>query len=246
MRRRRVQKHVARAVAVRLSRPIVSFAFDGFPKSAARTGAGLLENVGGHGTFYASAGFAGETIHTGDVFEASDVTRLLAAGHEIGCHTLSALDCARTPIDQVFSDMVRNADALAAMGMEARLVSFAWPYGEATHALKDKLPSRFTSARGMMPGVATDRTDLAQLRAHAMFGPHALPRCLAALELARGRNGWVIFHTHDVSARPSPWGAPTGLLERLCGAAFAGGFEILPVRDATARIVARRGMANES
>ena len=239
--RRRVQNHAARPAMLRPARPLISFTFDDFPKSAARTGAALLDHVGGRGTFYASAAFAGQITHTGEMFDANDVKRLLADGHEIGCHTYTHLDCARAAPGDVFADMVRNAVALGEMGMEDRLVSFAYPYGETTVALKSQLPSRFTSARGITPGLASGRADLAQLRANAMYGPGALRRCLAVLEAARRRNGWVIFFTHDVSSRPSPWGTPSGLLERLCGAAFTGGIDILPVREALARVLSESG-----
>lgn len=237
--RRRVARRAARPAILKLSRPVVSFTFDVFPKSAARTGAALIENVGGRGTFYASAAFANEETHAGRIFDNEDLIRLIAAGHEVGCHTFSQLDCARTPVDVVFSDMVRNADVLAAMGMDTRLISFAWPYGETSHAMKAQLPSRFVTARGAAPGLASGAADLAQLRANAMYGPHALRRCLAVLEQARRRNGWVIFFTRDVSARPGPWGTPTGLLERLCGSAYAGGMQILPVREAAALAMAQ-------
>ena len=239
--RRRVRKHVARPALLRPARPLISFTFDDFPKSAARTGAALLDHVGGRGTFYASAAFAGQTTHTGEMFDGGDVKRLLADGHEIGCHTYAHLDCARTAPGDVFADMVRNADALGAMGMEDRLVSFAYPYGETSVALKSQLPSRFTSARGIAPGLASGRADLAQLRANAMYGRGALQRCLAVLETARRRNGWAIFFTHDVSPRPGPWGTPTGLMERLCGAALTAGVEILPVREALARVLSESG-----
>ena len=239
--RRRVQNHAARPALLRPARPLISFTFDDFPKSAARTGAALLDRVGGRGTFYASTAYAGQTTHTGEMFGADDVRRLLGEGHEIGCHTYAHLDCARAAAGDVFADMVRNADALAAMGMEERLVSFAYPYGETSVSFKSQLPSRFTSARGIASGLASGRADLAQLRANAMYGRGALRRCLAVLEAARRKNGWVIFFTHDVSPRPSPWGTPTGLLERLCGAAFTAGIDILPVREALARVLSESG-----
>lgn len=235
--RRGAQKR-ARPATLRLSRPTVSFTFDGFARSAARAGAGLLENVGGRGTFYASAAHTGFDGATGPMFDAADVKRLNAAGHEIGCRTFGEIDCVRSAVDEVFSDMVRNADALAGLGMDSRLISFAYPRGQAGAAVKAQLPSRFTTARGMTPGLATGVADLAQLRSNAMYGPYALRRCLAVLERARKRGGWVIFHTYDVSARPSPWGTPTGLLERLCGAAVTGGMRILPVHEAAAHAIA--------
>lgn len=237
----RVRKVIARPAVLRPARPTVSFSFDGFSRSAGRSGANLLQNVGAHGTFYASASLAGTEGFAGPLFEAEDIARLSGAGHEIGCATFSGRDCARASLDDVFADMVRNGDALAAMGLERRLVSFAYPHGRASSALKAQLPQRFTSARGVHPGLASGRADAAQLRANPMFGLAALRRCLAVLEEARRRCGWVIFYAHDVGPRPSPWGVPPGLLERLCGAAFTSSMRILPVGEAMARIGAESG-----
>jgi len=235
--RRRVQRHLARPARVRLEKPVISFTFDDFPKSSVARGAQILEAVGGRGTWYASSAFAGQSTQYGAMFDAADVARLTGAGHEIGCHTFAHVDCAHSPADDVFADMVRNAEALAEMGMEERLVSFAYPYGETSIALKDALPSRFTTARGTTPGVAHGRIDMAQLPANALFGEDAQKRALKLLEQARRRNGWVIFYTHDVSSRPTAWGSSTGLLERVATAAYATGIEMAPVRDVAARIL---------
>lgn len=239
--RRRVQRHLARPARVSLAKPVISFTFDDFPKSSVARGANILEAVGGRGTWYASSAFAGQSTQYGDMFEAAEVARLTAAGHEIGCHTFAHVDCARSPVDDVFADMVRNAEALADMGLQERLVSFAYPYGETSIALKKALPSRFTSARGGAPGVAHGRIDMAQLPANALYGEDAHKRALKLLELARRRNGWLIFYTHDVSSRPTAWGSSTGLLERIATAAYAAGVEMAPVRDVAARILATVG-----
>jgi len=236
--RRRVQRHVARPVRVRLARPVISFTFDDFPKSAATRGAKILEAVGARGTWYAGCGVAGAHTQYGEMFDAGDIARLAGAGHEIGCHTFSHLDCGRTPVDDLYADMVRNADALATMGLETRLVSFAWPFGETTATLKDGLPSRITTARGTAPGLAEGRIDLAQLPANALFGADAQKRALKLLEQALRRKAWLIFYTHDVAARPTEWGASTALLERIVAAAFAAGVEMAPVGEVAARILA--------
>jgi peptidoglycan/xylan/chitin deacetylase (PgdA/CDA1 family) len=236
--RRATARTVARPALLRPARPTVSFTFDGFPQAAARTGASLVENVGGRATFYACAHAAGEVTPTGPAFGRDDLARLIGRGHEVGCMTYSGADCGRRRPGEVFADMVRNGDALATLGLEARLISFAYPHGETSAALKQTLPSRFTSARGARVGLASGAADLAQLRSNAMYGRGALARCLEVLDLARNRAGWVIFHTHDVSPRPTPLGTPTGLMERLCGAAFAGGMRILPVAKALELILA--------
>lgn len=235
---RRARAVVARPADVRLARPAVSFTFDSFAKSAVRHGAGLLERVGGRGTFYASAAFAAQTTQYGAMFDADDVARLLAAGHEIGCGGFSQPDPTLVSADEIFADMVRNAEALAGLGLPDRLVSFAYPFGAATTDLKRALPTRFTTARTIEPGMMHGRTDLAQLPANALCGADAQPRALRLLEHARRRSGWVIFHVHDVGMRPTAWGAATATLERVILAAHASGMEIAPVRDVAARILA--------
>jgi peptidoglycan/xylan/chitin deacetylase (PgdA/CDA1 family) len=229
---------VARPVQVRLEKPVISFTFDDFPKSAGRNAAAVLEAMGGRATFYAASAFAGLTTQYGAMFDGDDITRLAAAGHEIGCGTFTSMDCARSPIDDIFADMVRNADALAAMGLEARLVSFAYPSGHVSAALKQRLPLRFTTARGAAPGLAVGRIDFAQLPANALFGEEAAKRAMRLLDQARRKKAWLIFHAHDVASRPTAWGAPTGLLERIVTAAYASGVEIAPVREVAARILA--------
>lgn len=235
--RRRVRHHVARPAHIRLDKPVISFTFDDFPKSAVKNGAALLEAVGGRGTFYASSAFAGQTTQYGPMFDGDDIARLSKAGHEIGCHTYAHIDCAQSPVDDIFGDMVRNADALASMGMTDRLVSFAYPYGETSTELKDNLPARFSTARGIAPGLATGRLDLAHMPANALFGEDAQKRALALLEQARRKNAWLIFFTHDVSPRPTAWGSAIGLLERIITAAHANGIEMAPVRDVAARVL---------
>jgi peptidoglycan/xylan/chitin deacetylase (PgdA/CDA1 family) len=233
---RRARATVARPALARFDKPVISVSFDDFPKSAVKHGAALLESVGGRGTYYAASAFAGQTTQYGVMFDAEDVARLRAAGHEIGCHTFGHADASRDTPDDVFADMVRNADALMAMGMEERLVSFAYPYGAVTSALKKQLPARFTSARAAEPGVAHGRIDLAQLPANALYGDDALKRCLKLLELAQRKQGWAIFYAHDVGVRPTAWGAATATLERVLIAAFAAGMEIAPVGHVAARL----------
>lgn len=235
---RRARATVTRPAVARFEKPVISVTFDDFPKSAVRQGAALLEGVGGRGTFYAAAAFCGQTTQYGAMFDGDDVRRLLDAGHEIGCHTFSHGDPSVDTTDAVLADMVRNADALGAMGMEERLVSFAYPYGAATGALKKQLPSRFTSARGAEAGIAHGRIDLAQLPSNPLYGDDALKRCLKLVELARRKHGWVIFYAHDVGARPTAWGASTATLERVLMSAFVAGFEIAPVRTIAARLAA--------
>src|SRR5580704_6715888 len=67
--------------------PIVTFTFDDIPRSAATTGAGILEDHGALGTFYVSGGLVGSATPNWDVVEAEHIIALHSSGHGIGCHT---------------------------------------------------------------------------------------------------------------------------------------------------------------
>lgn len=237
LRRRFVQQRAARPAHLTFDEPIFSITFDDFPASAAETGVRVLDRHGAKGTFYASAGLAGKNGPCGVNFSAIDIARLAAHGHEIGCHSLQHEDCARRDIFSNLEDLARNRDQLMAMGAPAPR-SHAYPYGETNVELKDNLPPRFLSARGIVPALNVGRADLAQLHAYPVFGPGALARVRGALRLGAKSKAWLIAFTHDVSDNPSPFGTKTSDLDELLRAAHAHGFVILPIAAALARRLA--------
>ncbi|MBL8547392.1 MAG: polysaccharide deacetylase family protein [Hyphomonadaceae bacterium] len=234
VRRRMTQHYAARAASLSFAQPILSITFDDFPASAADAGARVLERHGARGAYYAASGMAGVAGPCGVGYTAADIARLVAAGHEIGCHTSAHADCARQDVFTTLEDLARNRDALQAMGAPSPR-SHAFPYGETSKILKDNLPPRFATARGILPGLNVGRTDLAQLRAYPLFGEGAMKRVYAALKTAAKRKAWVIGFTHDVSDTPSAWGTTAGDLNALLTEARKLGFVILPVSAALAR-----------
>ncbi len=234
LRRRMTQWDAARPALLRFDAPMLSITFDDFPVSAATTGARILESHGARGTYYASAGLADTDGPSGRNFSAADLQRLIAVGHEIGCHSFDHSDCAQRDVFDTLLDFAKNRDALAGMGASGSSRTLAYPYGETSVALKSTLPPRFDSARGVMPGINHGRTDLAQLRAYAMFGKpfNAMRR---ALKRAAKRNAWIIGFTHDVAETPSPWGTSAADLDALLHDAHALGFTVLPVSAALDR-----------
>lgn len=234
VRRRITQWRAARPAKLSFTCPVLTICFDDFPVSAAETGARILEAHGGRGTFFAAAGLMEEEGPCGQNFSPSHLTKLAAAGHEIGCHTFSHNDCAQLPAEDTLSDLARNRDALADMGGPMP-VTLAYPYGETHRALKTTLPHRYIAARGILPGLNVDRVDLAQLRSYALFGAGGLAAVHAALQRAAASKAWVIAFTHDVSDSPSPWGTSSGDLADLLREAQAMGFNVLPMREAVVR-----------
>lgn len=234
VRRRMTQHYAARAANLSFAQPILSITFDDFPASAADVGARVLERHGARGTYYTASGMARVEGPCGMGYAPEDIARLAAAGHEIGCHTSTHADCAQRDIFATLDDLARNRDALLSMGAPMPR-SHAFPYGETSKAMKDNLPPRFMSARGILPGLNVGPSDLAQLRAYPLFGAGGMQRVHAALKTAAKRNAWVIGFTHDVSDAPSPWGTRADELDALLTDAHKLGFVVLPVTAALAR-----------
>lgn len=233
--RRMTQWRASRPAMLRFEEPILSITFDDFPTSAADTGARILEAHGARGTYYAAAGLSGKDGPCGKNFAPVDVRRLAAAGHEIGCHTFGHADCARRNVFDTLQDLAQNRDALISMGVTQPSRTLAYPYGETSSQLKDGLPPRFFSARGVLPGINVGRADLAQLRAYPLFGDGAMARVRSAMKRAAKRKGWVIGFTHDIADTPSAWGTSAADLDALLREAHVLGFTVLPVSAALER-----------
>lgn len=229
--RRKVSGLVARRPA-RLSfdRPVVSFAFDDAPVTALRDGAAILENAGARGTFYISAGLCGRDSPMGRYAEMDMVERAAIAGHEIGCHTFSHLDCGRASDVAVETDAATNVVALGRHGLQVE--TFAYPYGEVSPAAKRVLKDKYRALRTVRAGMVQSACDLAWLPGVGIEGEGGEAKANAWLNRAKTAKAWVILYTHDVRPDPSPWGCTAETLERLVKTAIADGFEVLTVRDA--------------
>ncbi|MCA8901335.1 MAG: polysaccharide deacetylase family protein [Hyphomonas sp.] len=216
---------------------IVSFTFDDFPKSAATAGAKILEAAGGRGTYYACTGMAGQANTMGDLFDAGDLARLSAAGHEIGAHTHLHLDCAQASTERALEDVDVNLAQLRDMGVAGRVTQFAFPFGETRTSLKRQLASRFDACRGILPGRNCAQSDLTQLRAFELDGTDArTDAALKAIRQLRHSPAWIVLFTHDVSDLQSGYGVTEAVLERLVGASVSAGAALLTMSEALAAI----------
>lgn len=237
----KVQRLSARLFAraplrIRLDAPLVTFTFDDFPKSAATTGAALLEARGWTGTYFAAGGFCGLDTHHGAMFDHSDLKRLQAAGHEIACHTHSHFDACSTRESKFLDDVDRNAGFLGEAGLND-VQTFAFPYGEATPGLKRALSGRFAALRGVRPGINRGRADRALLKAVPLDGGlSGLQRAIDAARDAARRPGWLIYYGHDVQDAPTSWGCTPDFLSAVIDAVAAIKAEVLPMASALKRI----------
>ncbi len=234
--RRRVVRLVARRPApVAPPRPMVSFAFDDAPLSATLTGAAVLESRGLHGVYYFSVGLADTDGPMGRFAGAQDARRLAQAGHEIGCHTYSHLDCGQATGAQVAAEIDRNAKALADWGLP-EAVSFAYPYGDVSAPAKRALAGRFRSLRAVHHGLVEKGSDLNQMPAVGIEGPAGEATARSWLDRAKAQNAWLILYTHDVADDASAFGCTPAALERLTAKAVLDGFDVVTVAEGARRM----------
>jgi peptidoglycan/xylan/chitin deacetylase (PgdA/CDA1 family) len=236
--RKLLRRGAVRPADVAFDGGVVSFTFDDFPKTAWTKGGKALAKFGAKGTYYVSAGLAGQTGEMGAMFEAADAREAHHAGHEIACHTFSHLNCARAAKGEILAQLRDNAAALSAMldGFAPR--NFAFPYGAVSAAAMRAVGPRFASCRGIADGINHASSDLAQLSANKIYASiFDETRLRALIDRNRSLGGWLIFYTHDVDEAPSRYGCTPEQLERVVGYA-AERSEILPVRDAVARLPA--------
>src|SRR5438270_7754365 len=111
--RRASKAFFRRPFVVASRRPVISFTFDDFPRSALFTGGAILRHYGATGSYYASLGLVETDTATGRIFAAADLSELVTQGHELGCHTFTHCDSWETPARTFERSVIDNRDALS-------------------------------------------------------------------------------------------------------------------------------------
>lgn len=214
--------------------PMVSFTFDDIPKSAATTGAGILEDHGARGTFYVSGGLVG-TTESPDwaAVDAEDVVALHRTGHEIGCHTFSHRRTCDLDAESLAAEIEQNRRYFRSIEPSIEPSNFAYPFGYGSFAHKRRLKSSFQSCRSIMPGVNSGTVDPQFLRAVPLIDRHidgdGIER---AFDQAQITNGWLIFYSHDVVEQPSRYGCSPALMNHALKAASRRQIPVLTMAEA--------------
>jgi peptidoglycan/xylan/chitin deacetylase (PgdA/CDA1 family) len=234
----RLKRLIARKIRVRphrmaASRPIASFSFDDFPKSAWTVGGPILARYGVRGTYYTAGNFCGRTVDGTEFYDAEDLRALAAAGHEIACHGYGHQPVPTLSDTALAVDAARNTEFLRPFLNGGTADSYAFPFGAVSCAGKKFLGHRFGTARGVHAGVNSGTVDLAQLQAVSVETRNWNSAHIAdAMAKAVAENAWMIFYTHDVSDDPSPYGATPAMMIEVLEGLKAAGIEALPVREA--------------
>jgi peptidoglycan/xylan/chitin deacetylase (PgdA/CDA1 family) len=221
------------SVPLRNATPVVSFTFDDIPGSAATTGARILEDHGARGTFYVSGGLVGTTSPNWTVVDVEDLVALHRRGHEIGCHTFSHKRACDLDAQSLAEEIEHNRDYLRTLDATITVRNFAYPFGYGSFARKRQLKAEFRSCRSIVPGVNSGTVDLQFLRSMPLIDQRidrdAIER---AFDQAQEANGWLIFYSHDVADRPSPYGCSPALINHALEAASRRKIPVLNMAEA--------------
>ena len=218
---------------LRSETPMVTFTFDDIPKSAATTGAKILEDHDARGTFYVSGSLVGTAVPDWATVHARDIIALHRKGHEIGCHTFSHKRACDLDAESLAAEIAGNRAYLRSLDPTINVQNFAYPFGYGSFGRKGQLKAAFQSCRSIVPGVNSDTVDLQFLRAMPLIdrriGRDEIER---AFDEAQTTNGWLIFYTHDVADRPSLYGCSPDLMKHALEAAKRRKIPVLNMAEA--------------
>ncbi len=208
--------------------PIVSFTFDDVPDSALHEGAGILERYDARGTFYIAGGLAGQVEKNRTLITPEGCGELLARGHEIGCHTYAHRRIRSA--GGLAADLDRNAEYLRSVGVSPPASNFAFPYNAAWPLARPELRRRYRSCRAGGEAINRGSVDPLMLKAVEIRQPEQHAQALTRwIDELVDEPGWLIFFTHDIAPRPTPYGCTPETFEHLVHYAVENGCRVLPV-----------------
>ena len=228
-------------VQIKLDKPIASFSFDDIPKTAATNGAKLLEKHGFKGTFYVTGSHANGEFDGVKQYAPDDISELYKNGHEIACHTYAHPRLRRRSEMEILLDLDKNLETMRQfLGDETfEFASHAFPYGEFDKVSRKVLAERFVTSRGVLRAINHGKVDFANLRTTPLERQRFTPEYLKSnIEKAIKNNGWIIFFTHDVTQKCTPYGSTPEILEMAIDAVKNVGIEVLSVKEAANKIIA--------
>lgn len=228
-----------RPVALGEAPPMVTFTFDDFPRSAYDAAGATLRAFGGHGTYYAAPGWMDGGPPSSDRYRTADLPALLRDGHELGTHTYSHVSCRSLSTAAYAAEIAKGHEALQQLVGDRASAHFAFPFGAVTPAVKKVAARQCQSCRVTIGGCNGPVTDLNFLRANRLYSDSVPFSQIEALIAGAARPGrWLMFYTHDVRDRPSPFGCTPQYFEDTVRCAVAAGMRVLTVGEVLAAIAA--------
>ncbi len=237
LRRQLLSSACSRQVPLGARGPIVSFAFDDFPRTALTSGGRILRSYGARGTYYTAIGLMNGSNDLGEQFRTGDLDSLLADGHELASHTFGHVSCRSVSRSTFIREVENGRRAIEELTGQVDSGNFAFPFGEVTLNAKRALGKRVASCRGIWPGLNGPEVDLNLLRANSLYGDRNKNNRVEELILENERQkSWLIFYSHDVRDTPSRFGCTPELLESTVSFASQRRARILTVAEVVAEL----------
>jgi peptidoglycan/xylan/chitin deacetylase (PgdA/CDA1 family) len=219
--------------------PVVTFTFDDFPRTALTAGAEIIERFGARATYYVAMGLMDSENRLGEQFHLADLHSLVNRGHEVALHGFKHISARKTSVAEFIGDVTDGKLAIQECVSVGSSNNFAYPYGEATLSAKRQLGPRMGSSRGAIAGLNGPDVDLNLLRANSLYGGNEHLEQVRRLILEnQAKKSWLIFYSHDVAEKPSPYGCTPSLLHEVVSFAAAQGARLMTVADVVARLEA--------
>jgi len=185
---------------MRNEKPLVSFTFDDFPRSALLEGGAILGSFGQNGTFFASFGLMGTSGPTGEIFSVDDLNKLVREGHELGCHTYDHYHAWNTTPAQFHASIIRNREALEKYLPGTSFRSLSYPISCPRPQTKRVISTSFDCCRGGGQAFNAGTLDLNFLKAFFLEQARDdFDLIVRLIEANNRKKGWLIFATHDIS-----------------------------------------------
>jgi peptidoglycan/xylan/chitin deacetylase (PgdA/CDA1 family) len=216
----------------------ITFTFDDFPKSAYIHGGAILKKFGLQGTFYVSMGMMNRKSPSGEIAGPELLRLALDDGHELGCHTYDHLDAWDTSPGAYEKTIIKNRHEFSKILPGVAPRTFAYPYANATPGTKQVAARYFDCCRGGPQSANVGVADFNYLNAcfldRRKSGESSSIREM--IDANRRTGGWLIFATHDIDEKPSPYGCTPHFFEEIVNYAVASGSRILPAVTASEAI----------
>ena len=222
--------------------PIISFSFDDFPQSAARAAGTILEEKGFRGTYYASLGLVDSALPAGRGFSIQDLRRVVAEGHELGCHTFHHCHSWETEPNKFEASILQNKKALGELLSAAEFETLSYPIACPRPGNKERAAKYFPCCRGGGETYNLGVSDANDLNASFLEKSRGdLTPVRDLIQQSIEANGWLIFATHDVAEQPSEFGCTPEFFTQVVKLAESSGAKIMPVGEAW-RAIAKADM----
>ncbi len=213
--------------------PVISFTFDDFPRSALHVAGSILKQNGVRGTYYVSMGLMDQTIPAGTGFSASDLRQTVVAGHELGCHTFHHCHAWETSPQEFEASILANQKMLQHVIPGATFKTLSYPISCPRPETKRRAAGHFLCSRGGGESFNLGITDRNNLQAVFLEKNTTNEDGIKRLIQDNGKaKGWLIFATHDVEEKPSPFGCTPAFFETVVKASIESGAPLLPVGEA--------------